>query len=76
MCLANGAIMVLEIPSFGIAASVQSLITCLVTFGEAEGYARNLEIHDITFVFGQLAALLCGVCSERKHPGKEKNAGG
>ena len=54
MCLANGAIMVLEIPSFGIAASVQSLITCLVTFGEAEGYARNLEIHDITFVFGQL----------------------
>ena len=54
MCLANGAIMVLEIPSFGIAASIQSLITCLVTFGDAEGYARNLEIHDLTFVFGQL----------------------
>lgn len=54
VCLANAGIMVLEIPSFGLAASVQSLITCLVTFGEAEGYARNLEIHDLTFVFGQL----------------------
>lgn len=52
--LANGAIMVLEIPSFGLAASIRSLITCLVTFGDAEGYARNLEIHDLTFVFGQL----------------------
>lgn len=53
-CLANGAIMVLEIPSFGLAASIQSLVTCLVTFGDAEGYARNLEIHDLTFMFGQL----------------------
>lgn len=54
MCMANAGIMLLEIPNFGVAASIQSLITCLVTFGEAEGYARNLEIHDITFVFGQL----------------------
>ena len=54
VCCSNGAIMLLEIPSFGLAASIQSLITCLVTFGDAEGYARNLEIHDLTFVFGQL----------------------
>ena len=54
VCLANGAIMLLEIPSFGLAASIQSLVTCLVTFGDAEGYARQLEIHDLTFVFGQL----------------------
>ena len=54
MCMANAGIMVLEIPNFGLGSSIQSLITCLVTFGEAEGYARNLEIHDITFVFGQL----------------------
>ena len=54
MCMANGAIMVLEIPKFGLAASIQSLITCFVTFGDAEGYARQLEIHDLTFVFGQL----------------------
>ncbi len=54
VCLSNAGIMLLEIPSFGLAASIQSLITCLVTFGDAEGYARNLEIHDLTFVFGQL----------------------
>ena len=71
MCLANGAIMVLEIPSFGIAASVQSLITCLVTFGEAEGYARNLEIHDITFVFGQLL-LYYVAFAPKETPGERK----
>lgn len=54
VCLANAGIMLLEIPSFGLSASIQSLVTCLVTFGNAEGYARNLEIHDLTFVFGQL----------------------
>ena len=75
MCLANGAIMVLEIPSFGIAASVQSLITCLVTFGEAEGYARNLEIHDITFVFGQLV-LYYVVCAPKDTRRERKSAGG
>lgn len=54
LCIANSAIMLLEIPHFGLAASIRSLVTCLVTFGDAEGYARNLEIHDLTFVFGQL----------------------
>ena len=54
VCLANAGIMVLEIPTFGLSASIQSLMRCLLTFGEAEGYARNLEIHDLTFVFGQL----------------------
>ena len=72
MCLANGAIMVLEIPSFGIAASVQSLITCLVTFGEAEGYARNLEIHDITFVFGQLLLYYVAFAPKGNTRGKKK----
>ncbi len=75
MCLANGAIMVLEIPSFGIAASIQSLITCLVTFGDAEGYARNLEIHDLP-LYSDSCALLCGVCSKGYTAGKEKSAGG
>ena len=54
VCMANAGIMLLEIPAFGLSASIQSLVHCLVTFGEAEGYARNLEIHDLTFVFGQL----------------------
>ena len=54
LCIANGTIMLLEIPNYGVVPSIQSLITCLLTFGDAEGYARSLEIHDLTFVFGQL----------------------
>lgn len=46
--------MLLCIPDYGVGASIQSLITCLVTFGDAVGYARQLEIHDLTFVFGQM----------------------
>lgn len=51
---ANGLIMLLEIPNYGIVESIRSLINCITTFGGAEGYARSLEIHDLTFVFGQL----------------------
>lgn len=54
ICITNGAIMLLCIPEYGIGASIQSLVTCLVTFGDAVGYARQLEIHDLTFVFGQM----------------------
>ena len=53
MCLTNGGIMVLEMPKYGIAESISSVVTCIVTFGKAEGYVRALEIHDITFLFGQ-----------------------
>lgn len=54
ICIANTAIMLLSIPGYGFAASIQSLITCLITFGDADGYALQLEIHDLTFVFGQM----------------------
>ena len=54
ICIINGAIMLLCIPEYGVGASIQSLVTCLVTFGDAVGYARQLEIHDLTFVFGQM----------------------
>ena len=54
ICITNTAIMLLSIPGYGLAASIQSLVTCLVTFGEADGYALQLEIHDLTFVFGQM----------------------
>lgn len=54
ICITNGAIMLLCIPEYGVGASIQSLVTCLVTFGDAVGYARQLEIHDLTFVFGQM----------------------
>ena len=53
MCATNAAIMLLEMPRFGVAESISSVITCLVTFGEAKGFVRALEIHDITFLFGQ-----------------------
>ena len=53
MCATNTAIMLLEMPKYGIQESISSVITCLVTFGEAEGFVRAMEIHDITFLFGQ-----------------------
>ncbi|MCR5161588.1 MAG: O-antigen ligase family protein [Lachnospiraceae bacterium] len=53
MCATNTAIMLLEMPKYGIRESIASVVTCLVTFGEAEGFMRAMEIHDITFLFGQ-----------------------
>ena len=53
MCATNTGIILLEMPKYGVVESVTSVITCLVTFGEAEGFVRALEIHDITFLFGQ-----------------------
>ena len=53
MCATNAGIILLEMPKYGIAESISSVVTCLVTFGEAEGFVRALEIHDITFLFGQ-----------------------
>ena len=72
ICIANGAIMLLEVPSFGVAASIQSLITCLVTFGDAEGYARQLEIHDLTFVFGQMVIYYAVFAPHRTRDEKRK----
>lgn len=54
MCLVNGIILLLELPRYGLVAGLQSIWHCLVTFGDAQGLARALEIHDLTFVFGQL----------------------
>ena len=53
MCAANVGIMLLEMPKYGFQESIASIVTGLVTFGEAEGFMRALEIHDITFLFGQ-----------------------
>jgi hypothetical protein len=53
MCATNTAIMLLEMPKYGIKESIISVVTCIVTFGNAEGFVRALEIHDITFLFGQ-----------------------
>ena len=53
MCATNTAIILLEMPKYGIKESISSVVTCIVTFGKAEGFVRALEIHDITFLFGQ-----------------------
>ena len=53
MCIVNGIIMLLEMPKYGIGPSIVSVVTCIATFGGAFGYVRELEIHDITFLFGQ-----------------------
>ena len=53
MCAVNTAIILLEVPNYGIRESISSVVTCIVTFGTAEGFVRALEIHDITFLFGQ-----------------------
>ena len=53
ICATNTAIILLEMPKYGVMESISSVVTCLVTFGEAEGFVRALEIHDITFLFGQ-----------------------
>lgn len=54
MCLVNGLILLLELPRYGLVAGLQSIWHCLITLGDAQGLARGLEIHDLTFVFGQL----------------------
>ena len=53
MCATNAAIILLEMPKYGIKESISSVVTCIVTFGKAEGFVRALELHDITFLFGQ-----------------------
>ena len=53
MCATNAGIMLLEMPKYGIAESISSVVICIVTFGKAKGFVRALEIHDITFLFGQ-----------------------
>ena len=53
MCAVNAAIMLLEMPKYGFKESIISVVTCIITFGNAEGFVRALEIHDITFLFGQ-----------------------
>ncbi|MCR5485639.1 MAG: O-antigen ligase family protein [Clostridiales bacterium] len=53
LSIMNGTIMLLEMPNYGVGESLRSLWVCVSTFGTAEGYARSLEIHDVTFLFGQ-----------------------
>lgn len=50
---ANTAIILLEIPRFGLVESLRSVFDGIRTYGEAHGFMRALELHDLTFLFGQ-----------------------
>ncbi len=52
-CICNTLIMLIEMPKFGVAESISSLVHVIVTFGEAKGFARELEVHDLTYIMGQ-----------------------
>ena len=52
MALTNALIALLELPGYGLMQSVLSVIDGIVSYGNAAGYMRALEIHDVTFLFG------------------------
>lgn len=74
MLATNGLIALLEIPGYGLMPSIQSVITCILTFGNAEGYVRALEIHDVTFLFGQFFVYYAGVAPRRSRRETAVNA--
>lgn len=67
---ANTTIMIIEAAKAGISDSIQSLIYCFATFGEAEGFIRQMELHDITFLFGQF--IIYYLCFAKNNTEKEK----
>lgn len=66
ICSANLLIMLLEMPKFGVGASLQSLADSIFSFGEnTAGYARNLEIHELTFLYGLFLVYYIGFAPRR-----------
>lgn len=52
LALANAIMMVINLGTYGIGASIESIMD-MFSGGEAQhGFARAMEIHDITFAFG------------------------
>lgn len=51
LALANTVMLLINMGTYGPVESVNSVIT-MVTGGEQAGFARAMEIHDITFAFG------------------------
>ena len=52
LVLGNAVIALLYIPVYGISEVISSVTTFVLSPGEAVGYMRSLEIHDITFTYG------------------------
>lgn len=51
LALANTVMLLINMGTYGPVESINSVIT-MVTGGEQAGFARAMEIHDITFAFG------------------------
>lgn len=52
ICAANALIMLMEVPAFGVGPSLKSLLDNLLSLGgNTYGYAAQLEIHEITFLY-------------------------
>lgn len=52
LALGNALIALLYVPSYGVGGVISSVTTFVLHPGEAVGYMRMLEIHDITFTYG------------------------
>lgn len=52
IALANTIMLLINMGIYGPVESVQSVITMLTGSGEQAGFARAMEIHDITFTYG------------------------
>ena len=53
ICTANLFILFSEVPAYGVAESLTSLMTSILSLGNnTYGYAERLEIHEITFLEG------------------------
>lgn len=52
IALANTLMLLINMGIYGPADSIQSVIAMVTGNGEQEGFARAMEIHDITFTYG------------------------
>ncbi|MDO4487915.1 MAG: O-antigen ligase family protein [Eubacteriales bacterium] len=73
MCISNSLIILFEMLRFGIGSSIKSFVHNIVTFGDAVGFARNLEIHEMTFQFGMLLIYYALFAPVRYKEEKKKN---
>lgn len=55
LVLFNSISIIFALKKTGIADSLEDIHTFLVTFGDAQGFMKLLELHDVTFCFGMFA---------------------
>ena len=71
--IGNGMIAIMEIPSYGgPAACFQDIFTLITTFGNGQGYALAMEIHELTFLFGMFLVYYF-VFAPRNTPQQKRN---